>query len=756
MLKDLFLVVSRSYFQRKFNLRDYIPVVQKTEEPETEQFLVHDSEQSGATRSLGKKSVLRYIGLTLLGIFCIVGWLLAIVFFLKLYVSPQSEQAEPTSSRLDLGKPTITVDQIISGQWIENNSGHITWITGPNGEDGFLLRKDPLGKDGLRVDDLRSCSVQHDGPVCSNSHLLMKSSHITVDGKLTKINEALPSADLKKILLLTHKRKNWRHSFTGRYWLFDVATQSTQPLDPDDDLTEIQFVSWSPRSDVIAFVRNHNIYLRRLSSRTVTQITTDGDRDMLYGVPDWVYEEEILQMSGAIWWSEDGKYMAYLRTNDSQVPEYSVQYYFSRPTGQKPALGEENYPDNRRFKYPKAGAPIPRVDLQFLNLDNNSIMSIGTADPDRERVILEVVWVSNYKILMKETNREFEILQTIIIDLENQSCETVRVDDMLSLDGGWVEVQPAQSMVFVPADPVNNRPYDGYVDIVINNGFKHLAYFTPLTNPNPFFLTSGEWEVLNTPTVDLNANMVYFVANRAALTQRHVYGARLDASSDLISISDTSEPAFLTPSFSPKAGYVLLSYTGPSIPWQKIITTPGTVDRSQYTEIVETNGKLREMAETHALPELIFETVTIEGFTLQTLERRPPGFDPSQRYPVLFAPYGASDSQCVDRQFTIDFNSYFASLGYVVVTVDGRGTGFAGRKMKTMVRGNLGYWESHDQIAAGKLWAKKPYVDEARMAIWGWSYGAFVTLKTLEHDAGQTFQYGMAIAPVTDWRYYGR
>ncbi|EED19139.1 dipeptidyl peptidase IV, putative [Talaromyces stipitatus ATCC 10500] len=742
-------------FRRKFNLRYYLPVVQKPEESETEQFIVDDSEQSKATRNLRKRPVLHYTGLILLGLLCTIGWLLAIVFFFEFHISSKGgEEPQRTSSLPDLGKAKITVDQILSGQWTESTSRHISWVTGPDGEDGFLLRRDPLGKEGLRVDDLRSCSIQNDGPVCSNSYNLMKSSHILVDDKLTEINEALPSPDLKKILLLTHKRKNWRHSFTGRYWIFDVATQSTQPLDPNDDLTEIQWASWSPRSDVIAFVRSHNIYLRRLSSKTVTQITTDGGEDMLYGVPDWVYEEEILQMGGAIWWSEDGRYIAYLRTNDSQVPEYSVQYYFSRPTGQKPALGEENYPDNRRYKYPKAGAPIPTVNLQFLNVDNNSIMSVEAADPNRERVILEVIWASNYKILMKETNREFEIVQTIIIDLENRSCETVRVDDMLSLDGGWVEVQPAQSMVFVPADPNNNRPYNGYVDIVVHNGFKHLGYFTPLTNPNPVFLTSGQWEVVNTPTFDPNANMVYFVANREALTQRHVYGVRLHGSSDLISISDTSEPAFVMPSFSPKAGYVLLSYTGPSIPWQKIMATPDNMDGSQYTEVIETNEQLKEMVKTHALPELLFETITIEGFTLQTLERRPPGFNPSQKYPVLFAPYGASDSQCVDRQFTVDFNSYFASLGYIVVTVDGRGTGFSGRKMKTMIRENLGYWESHDQIEAGKLWSRKPYVDETRMAIWGWSYGGFLALKTLEHDAGQTFQYGMAIAPVTDWRYY--
>jgi dipeptidyl aminopeptidase len=123
---------------------------------------------------------------------------------------------------------------------------------------------------------------------------------------------------------------------------------------------------------------------------------------------------------------------------------------------------------------------------------------------------------------------------------------------------------------------------------------------------------------------------------------------------------------------------------------------------------------------------------------------------------VLFFLYGGPGSQTVDRKFTVDFQSYVASsLGYIVVTVDGRGTGFIGRDARCIVRGNLGHYEANDQIETAKIWANKPYVDESRMAVWGWSYGGFMTLKILEQDAGQTFQYGIAVAPVTDWRYYG-
>src|ERR1700721_1683427 len=143
------------------------------------------------------------------------------------------------------------------------------------------------------------------------------------------------------------------------------------------------------------------------------------------------------------------------------------------------------------------------------------------------------------------------------------------------------------------------------------------------------------------------------------------------------------------------------------------------------------------MAKKDQVPTEIFSTVTLDGFELQVVERRPPHFNEKKKHPVLFYLYGGPGSQTVNKAFTVDFQAYIASsLGYIVVTVDGRGTGFIGREARCIIRGNIGYWESRDQIETAKIWAKKKYVDSSRLAIWGWSYGGFMTLKTLEQDAG--------------------
>jgi dipeptidyl aminopeptidase len=496
------------------------------------------------------------------------------------------------------------------------------------------------------------------------------------------------------------------------------------------------------------------MYLRKLASGEVIPITKDGGDNLFYGVPDWVYEEEVFQGNTGTWWSTDGKFVAFLRTNESAVPEYPIQYFLSRPSGKKPPPGLESYPEVSQIKYPKPGSPNPIVNLQFYDVEKNEVFSFDMPEDfvDEERIIIEIVWASEGKVLIRETNRESDVVKIFVMDTKARTGKLVRSDDIAALDGGWVE--PSQSTKFIPADPENGRLHDGYIDTVIYEGYDHLAYFTPFENSEPIMLTKGNWEVVQAPSaVNLKKGLVYFVATKEAPTERHVYSVKLDGS-DLRPLTDTSAPAFFDVSFSDGAGYGLLSYKGPAVPWQAVINTHGS--DIEFESLIEENPKLTEMVKDFALPAEVYTNVTIDGYTLQVLERRPPHFNPKKKYPVLFFLYGGPGSQTVDRKFTIDFQSYVASsLGYIVVTIDGRGTGFIGREARCIVRGNIGHYEAHDQIETAKIWSNKDYVDETRMAVWGWSYGGYMALKVLEQDAGETFQYGMAVAPVTDWRFYG-
>lgn len=689
-----------------------------------------------------------------LGGLCLGGWLLALVLFVsrQSYKHASTTPHDPAATASRGSGKAVTIDQVLRGQW-RANSHHLSWIAGSNGEDGLLLeREGGNGRDYLVVEDVRS---RKPGAASLDSKTLMKDGGFKVNGYQVYPSKVWPSSDFKKVLVMSDEEKNWRHSYTGKYWIFDVASQKAEPLDPEHASDRIQLASWSPQSDAIVFTRQNNMYLRKLSSAKVIQITRDGGTELFYGVPDWVYEEEVFGGNSATWWSEGGDYVAFLRTNETAVPEYPIQYFVSRPSGKKPEPGEENYPEVRQIKYPKAGAPNPVVDLKFYDIAKDEVFDVKADSDysDDDRLITEVVWAGkDGKVLVRETNRESDILKVLLIEVAQRVGKVVRTVDVNGIDGGWFEV--SEETRFIPADPDNKRPHSGYIDTVIHEGYDHLAYFTPLDNPEPIYLTSGKWEVVKAPSaVDSANNLIYFIATKESPIQRHVYSVNLDGSG-LRSMSDTSKEGYYDVSFSTGVGYALLSYQGPDIPWQKVLSTPSNTD--EYEHRIEDNQALAKFASQHELPIEIYQTVTVDGFDLQMVERRPPHFDESKEYPVLFFLYGGPGSQVVDKKFNVDFQAYVASnLGYIVVTVDGRGTGFVGREARCIVRGHIGYYEALDQISAAKIWAQKKYVDADRMAIWGWSYGGFMTLKTLELDGGNTFKYGMAVAPVTDWRFYG-
>lgn len=684
----------------------------------------------------------------------VVGWLAGLFMYVssQAYKHPSKLDHDPEATAIRGTGKQITLDQIQNGFWYAQHHS-ISWIAGADGEDGLLLERGAADKDYLVVEDVRSTAKSRDAVAVLRSKTLMKKGTFEYSGKTYSPNDAIPSNDLQRVLLMTDRQSNWRHSSTANYWILDVSTQTVDPLVPGDPDARVQLAQWSPTSDQVVYTKDNDIYVRRLGYSTAKRVTTDGGAEVFNGVPDWVYEEEVLASGTATWWSADGNYFAFLRTNETGVPEYPVQYFVSRPSGKQPKPGEEAYPEVRQIKYPKAGSHNPVVDLFFYDVFRGDVFEVeisgGFADDDR--LITTVVWAGNREVLIKETNRVSDVMRVVLVDVASRTGKTVRTMNVKALDGGWFEI--SQKTKYIPADPRKNRPADGYIDTIIHDNGDHLAYFTPLDNPDPVMLTSGNWEVEAAPSaVDLDRNLVYFVGTKESSIQRHVYSVRLDGK-DLSPLTDTTIEGYYGASFSAGAGYMLLSYQGPRIPWQKVVSTPS--NPSQYEHVIEKNDELAESAKKYELPIKIYGTINVDGVDLNYVERRPPHFDEKRRYPVLFQQYSGPGSQQVNKKFNVDFQSYVAAnLGYICVTVDGRGTGFIGRKNRVLVRGDLGHWESHDQIAAAKIWKAKKYVDGTRLAIWGWSYGGFMTLKTLEQDAGATFSYGMAVAPVTDWRFY--
>jgi len=684
----------------------------------------------------------------------IASWIVGLILYIsaRSYQHSSARAHDPQATITRGNGKKITLEQIQDGYWYAE-SREIKWIAGPNGEDGLLLETGGSGKDYLVVEDVRAMNEElSPNTQLHRSRTLVQSSTFSYDGKMHVPWSVVPNKDHTKVLVATEKKSNWRYSTTAVYWILDVASQQIEPLIPGESDARVQLAQWSPTNDMIAFTRDNNLYLRRIASSQVIPITKDGGAELFYGVPDWVYEEEVIGGPSATWWSGDGKFIAFLRTNETGVPDYPIQYFIGRPSGTKPRPGEENYPEVRQIKYPKAGAHNPVVDIQFYDVARGDVFSVDISGDfaDDDRLITTVLWAGG-QVLIKETNRVSDVLRVVLVDVGSRAGKAVRKVDVNKIDGGWFEI--SQKTKYIPADPANNRPHDGYIDTVIYGDNDHLAYFTPLDNPDPVMLTSGDWEVVEAPSaVDLTNNVVYFLGTKDGSTQRHVYRVKLDGTG-LLPYTNTTAEGYYEASFSSGAGYALINYRGPDIPWQRVLSTPYNKDGYEY--VLENNTDLAEKARKHELPILKYGTLDVDGVKLNYVERRPPHFDERKKYPVLFYQYSGPGSQTVDKTFKVNFQSFVAAYnGYICVSVDGRGTGLIGRKNRVLVRGNLGHWEAHDQIAAAKHWAGLKYVDASRIAIWGWSYGGYTTLKTLEQDAGQTFSYGMAVAPVTDWRFY--
>lgn len=694
------------------------------------------------------------------GLLAVIGWAVALFSLLskKTYQHASSLPYDHETPGKSHGRK-ITLESVQHGEWYPKQV-NLNWIPGPKGEDGLLLEVQQPGKDYMVVEDVRARKGDVEGAYPSKT--LMKNIRFTPKGMDSSVwvESYWLSPDLTKVLIATRKEKVYRHSFTAVYYVFDVETQTAEALDPDVPEGKVHLATWSPKSDAIAFTRDNNLFVRLLkdsageATTAVRQVTNDGGPQYFYGIPDWVYEEEVLQNNIATWWDREGRFVAFIRTNETMVPEYAISYYVSRPSGVKPEKGMENYPDEKRIKYPKAGAPNPVVDMLFYDLEANEVFDVDIKDgfADDDRIIADVLWADNGRVLIKEANRVSDKIRVVLVDVDDRTGKQVRKLDVEELDGGWVE--PGLESRYIPADPANGRPQEGYIDLVIHDNGDHLGYFSPINSSEPLMLTSGPWEVeQDSVNLDLKNNLVYFTAAKEHSTQRHVYSVDL-AGKEIKPIVPIDKPGYYSASFSAQSSYAIINYHGPGIPSQKLISTPANPDT--YSEILEENKDLAKMASQHEMPHLVYTNMTAEdGTVLNILEQRPPHFDPNHEYPVLFQLYGGPGSQSVNRKFGVNFQSYVASnLGYLVVTLDNRGTGFIGRKARTIVRGNLGRIEAADQIAAAKLWAAKNYVDADRIAIWGWSYGGFMTLKVLETDAGNTFRYGMAVAPVTDWADY--
>lgn len=593
----------------------------------------------------------------------------------------------------------------------------------------------------------------------SYEYILFNGSSFKFAGQIYDIDTLVASPDLEKAIITTNTTKNWRHSSTSLHWLLTVKDNRIEPISNIDD--KIAVAAWAPTSSHVAYILDNNVYVLTLDD-SVTQVTFDGNDNIFYGKPDWVYEEEVFSSDITLWWSPDGRRISFLKFNDTLVPEFTIPYYVQDH--------HEDYPEVVKIKYPKAGYANPVVDLLVYDLndlkkDINVEVKSFTDTKIENRLITEVAWVSNDFVLVKTTNRGSDLLEVHLISADTNESTLVRSH---TATDSWFEV--GEGVYYIPKNESAGRVNDGYIDTIVVDGYNHLAYFSPPTTSDPVLLTKGQWEVIGgVKSFDHVNNFAYFQSTAKSSTERHLYKINLlEATTKetlpvVHNITDDSQPGWYRASFSSGSKYLISLKSGPDVPEEKLVD----LHSLETIKVLESNDNVVKSLSSYDVPKKNYTVINLgtdengEEILANAVEILPLNFNPSKKYPVLFFVYGGPGSQLVTKEFSVGFSEVVAAeLNSIVVTVDGRGTGYnnmnkSGAKFKFIVRDRLGHYEPLDQIAAAKLWSKKLYVDSERIAIWGWSYGGFLTLKTLETDSIEhVFKYGVAVAPVTKWKLY--
>ncbi|KAI8091317.1 dipeptidyl peptidase IV N-terminal region-domain-containing protein [Gilbertella persicaria] len=591
--------------------------------------------------------------------------------------------------------------------------------------------------------------------------ILVNATDLSINEGQLEVEGFEISQDAQYILFKTNVTKLWRYSSYANMYVYHVSNKTLFPLHPLATVNNTPMVSyavWSPQGHQLAYVLGNDLFVTDLQN--TTRITFDGSSTIFNGVPDWVYEEEVFSKNYAVWWSPDATHLAYLRFNETAVPEYHMQYY---------TASNNSYPDETSIRYPKAGSPNPLVSLHVHSLPTNTTFMITHSDvlnttqgfPETDRLITDVVWATetHTHLLFKQTNRiqdtELTHLVSLSPNLTQSSIQLART--YKPNDGGWVDL--AQTMVFIPNKKANDSVVR-YLDVIDDGkGFMHLAILRATdTKPrSPHWLTSGKWEVVSgSVVVDKTRQLVHYISTEKSHLERHLYSIQLNHSKPIrtklcLTCADDEEVhAYYDASFSPQYGYYVLQYEGPDIP----TTVVKKIDNSSFELVLQDNQPLRDVLSEYELPRTRMVSVKSGGIDMDAMEVLPPDFDATKKYPVLFHVYGGPGSQLASYQFELSWSTFLASkLGYIIVTVDGRGTGFKGRKYRSGVRERLGELETIDQINAARHWASLEYVDPSRIAIWGWSYGGYMASKVIEANSG-LYAAGMAVAPVTDWRFY--
>ncbi len=529
------------------------------------------------------------------------------------------------------------------------------------------------------------------------------------------------SSDEKLILIANNSNQIFRHSFTADYYLYTIESkQLTKLFD-----FQVQEPTFSPDGKKIAYAKENNLFVYDLATKQSTPVTTDGKKNsIINGITDWVYEEEFAFVK-AFDWSADSKKLAYIRFDESEVPEFSMSIF-----------QKELYPTVETFKYPKAGEKNSAVSLHIYDVNAATVKTVNLGNYN-DFYIARMKWTNDTNVLSAQVlNRHQDNLDLLFIDGNSGAAKVV----LNEKDKAYVDV--TDNLTFLK----NNS----FIWTSEKDGFNHIYWYDKngkLKNQ----VTKGKWEVTSYYGFDEKTNTIFYQSVENGSVNRAIYSINLNGKNKLLLSKNTGTNAA---TFSPNFEFYINTFSTAN---QPTTYTLNAVKTGKQLQVIEDNQALASKLKDFNLPSKEFFVLKTEkGNELNAWIIKPKDFDASKKYPVFMYQYSGPGSQQVNNEWNSADDYWFMMLaqqGYIVACVDGRGTGFKGADFKKVTQKELGKYEVEDQIDAAKVIGNYPYVDKSRIGIWGWSYGGFMASNCILKGA-DVFKMAIAVAPVTNWRFY--
>ena len=608
-----------------------------------------------------------------------------------------------------------------------NNSsieGEITlkdiWASGkfnPKGIKGFTAMKDgksfvALEENALNIYDLKSGK---------KSKTLLSEADLSINDKTLKIASFKFSDDETKILITTDVKSIYRHSTSSSVYVYDLKLKKLYSVFEGGNC---MYPTFSPDGSKVVGVTDNNILVMDYVTQFITLIGGDGlANEVLNGRVDWVYEEEF-SMSRGYEWSPDGKHIAYYKFVEKLVPEFTLELYQGK-----------SYPVRENYKYPKAGEANSVVSVYLFDFATSNSRLIETTEED-DSYLPRIQWANKDFLYIQKLNRHQNHLEVMKVNVTNSQSVVI-----------WEE----KNKYYID---INNEFYfanegNTFLFLTEMNGYNQIMRMDTRTM-EATLVTEPMYDVDKIVFYDAAKEIVYYTSAEVSPTERHLYK---------IDIKKKNKEKL-----SNQVGWNSVNFITGGMFYVNIhstFTTPSVYslhdNNGKLIRVLEDNKELKARIDSLSLGKSEFgQLTTEEGISLNYWQILPPNFNENKKYPVLFFVYGGPGSQTVKNSWggpNFFWHQLLAQQGYIVMSVDNRGTGFRGEEFKKSTYLNLGKLEIQDQIASAKWMAQKPYVNKDRIGIWGWSYGGFMSSLGITLGA-DVFKTAIAVAPVTHWKYY--